>query len=336
MIVRARHPGYDPTVLPEVLQANASARPEDTREVQTLRTALGADIGDLSLLRAYPNLRVLEILYAPGLETLRGLEACPHLTTLSVRWCPRLREVSALSSLRQLVVLGLEGCPEVGSLDGLGEYPCLERLVLGSCRIQDVVGVSMPALRSVTLDSLHQLRTIAWLGETRHLLGVRMLDVPALDSLHGLEGCTQLTALQLHAAEARDDGDSALRDITALKGCDSLTRLALSGCTKLEDIQVLRKLHGLTEVYLTRSAVSDVSPLADLPNLTELGLVGCGQLRDVTALKGNAGLRQLYLDKSGVPVEQIRGRLRKVSKPSDGGDIGRKEFEAGVAAAVSH
>ena len=77
----------------------------------------------------------------------------------------------------------------------------------------------------------------------------------------------------------------------------SVTRLFLSGCTRVKDLAALQSLCKLQELHLSGcTGVSDLAALQGLSHLQELYLNGCTGVSDLTALKGLGSLQILILN----------------------------------------
>jgi len=117
------------------------------------------------------------------------------------------------------------------------------------------------------------------------LSGLDVLGLPR-DAFAGLSGLTRLDL----------SGCGHLREIESLSGLSRLQQLDLSGCKRLDTVQPLAGLTSLQKLALGGcKQLVDVAPLRDLSSLQRLELGGCEQLRELPPPANLASLLQLDL-----------------------------------------
>ena len=123
-----------------------------------------------------------------------------------------------------------------------------------------------------------------------------------ISNLTGLEGATNLTALDLGAefveAERRSINSNSVSDLSPLVGLVNLTDLTL-GDNNISDISPLAGLTNLTWLWLPDNSISDISSLSGLTNLTGLGLMD-NNISDLSPLSGLTNLTWLILGDNNI------------------------------------
>ena len=145
-----------------------------------------------------------------------------------------------------------------------------------------------------------RLNDISDIKNCTKLTNVSLYDNPALQSLNGLEACTELETLYGY--------NSNIGDINALSNCKKLTTARLYN-NKISSISALANLKNLTSLSLYNNNISDLSPLESLiengkikftslnlsNNLLQTTTVGGHNNIDTLTKLFNAGLRSLNI-----------------------------------------
>ena len=117
-----------------------------------------------------------------------------------------------------------------------------------------------------------------------------------ISDLAGLEGATNLTALDLGTEQVQQRvwrNNNSITDISVLQGLTKLEVLDLER-NSITDISTVAGLTNLTELYLRNNLISDISPLAGLNKLTRLHLDFNG-ISNISSLTGLTNLEILTL-----------------------------------------
>lgn len=222
------------------------------RQVRALQT----DIVDDALVEAVPDLEFLSV----GRVDVdpRVVVRFGRLRSLSVA---ALKGPLDFRELPELEWLGIDEC-EPGNLDGLlAGHRRLWSLRVGRYPFADLTPLGRLRLRRLSIGNSRRLTSLegaAALAPT--LEGLDLWMLPALASLDGIEGLTNLEVLEL----------SNLRRITTLDWVQRLPRLRLLNVFDLKNVESLGPLAGhpsLEFVTFGRTKDLDLEPLASIPNL---------------------------------------------------------------------
>lgn len=230
------------------------------REIE-LNQAKGWQGSDLDFLRAFPDLRVVEVVdlnidNVEGIHALRDLtslvlltysrtplrfEAFPVLRDCDFDW--GRRRVTGLGECSHLRHLSVVRMPSE-DLKGLSRLTGLKSLWIGSSPIRSLDGVS-------TLLALTEL----------HLRGLRKLE-----ALDGVECLSMLEYLEL-------DTCRRVESIECVRNLGHLRSLYVNNCGPIESLSPIANLLELEEVLFfesTNVVDGDLAPLTRLPRLRNL------------------------------------------------------------------
>jgi len=118
------------------------------------------------------------------------------------------------------------------------------------------------------------------------------VQIPAYVTIDGEEYSTALTELDLSSRDLGND------DIQNLRYMVNLTELWL-GENQISDITPITGLVNLTRLHLGRNQISDITPLAGLTNLEWLHL-GENQISDIAPVAGLTDLSSLFLNENQI------------------------------------
>ena len=192
------------------------------------------------------------------LEKLKGIDRFSYSEIQNVDF------LSDLSDLNVTEQINLEGCESLENVDGLQGLTNLKSLDLSFCN--------------------------------------------SLQNANGLEGLTNLTKLDLGGCTSLQNVD-VLQGLTNLKilrlGEDTFTALQSRGA-----LGVLKSLPNLTKLDLSDcSSLENIDGLKGFTNLTKLDLFGCSSLENVDGLKGCTSLTHLYLVECRSLPRKLRTRF---------------------------
>ena len=242
-------------------------------------------------------------------------------TVRSIVTSTTVRARTSLPRISELLLFGYTPLPDAETLRNL---PSLVRLWAGWA----------PGKPALALDALPE--GLEALGLCRHSLGwgksasprfaelTRLSNLRALalndcwpqDTIAPLAGLTQLVRLRADAPRGWSalSACTALEDVTvirprlanlrSLKTWTHLRRLTLtgSGVRSLAGIEAFTRLEELRLVMLT---VDDLSPLTGLPCLADIALTGLSRAHDLTPLGTLPSLRRLVISRAGGEYRDI-------------------------------
>jgi hypothetical protein len=256
-----------------------------------------------------------------AVEVVLALARCPLLRSVAIHGRAGLVDIKPFASYSQLRYVYLADCDGLSDLSPLAECPLLESVeCAGSTRITDVsyLGACSKLRKFVStgtghVDGIEALSkeiefldlacvTDADMVVLSHFSNLRVVSL-GFDSedepdIRPLGQCSQLRCVQF-------DGESDVRDVTALGACRHLTHFfsgenerrilgigALSStlecvqlsCATNEDAQVLGTFSNLRKVNFLDSDLDEVSSLGLCTLLESFIFVGCYGIRDISAL----------------------------------------------------
>lgn len=228
----------------------------------------GGTITDLELLRYFPNVRHVQIVYLEqSLESFDGLRHLrtdlESLTIARTRARLDVRQLQRFPQLRSLIVDG-----RARRFDHLAALSLLEHLTLASVTLPDLSAL-------VPLGNLRSLEIHA--GGTR--------DIGLLPSVGTL-------------ASVRLSGINGLEDVDALADVSTLRSLRLEASPKVHALPSFGRSTELRRVWLeSLRGVRDLAPVADAPALELLTVVGGQRFgpADFAAFRGHLTLRSAYI-----------------------------------------
>ena len=218
-----------------------------------------------------------------------------------------LRDVSRLAVLGGLVTLNLSG-NEIMDLTPLTALTGLRSLYLDNNPIRDLSPLyAMTNLKSLSIKGIEITET--QLSElSKALPGCAIHSEQAQQEQQDISfgGVTFASDVQ-----DLDLSDMGIWDISALSGCQYITRLNLSGNT-VSDLSPLMNMPYLQWLDISNNNVSDLRPLMGISSLSFLNASG-NAISSTSALSMMTGIGTLYLD--GNPIRDFSGlrRLRNIS-----------------------
>ena len=271
-----------------------------------------ARLTNLTLL-ALPNNSISNISPLSGLTNLTGLFLSGNAVS----------NISPLSGLTDLTALDLEdnSIADISPLvenTGLGSgdrvwlegnplnsasinthIPALQRrgvTVEFDAVIAEPVVIPDPNLRAAIEDALGKASgdTIT----TVDMAKLTRLVAPNanISDLTGLEGATNLTALDLGTEQVQQRvwrNSNSITDISALQGLTKLEVLDLES-NSITDISTVARLTSLTELTLRDNSIENISAVRGLTNLKLLNLSG-NPITDISVVAGLTNLTDLFL-----------------------------------------
>lgn len=245
-----------------------AAGPLDAVRQINLRS-LRAHVATADVLRAFPQLKTLELEYRDDPADLSALVGFAPLRELTVVHAPQ-RVLDTIAKLQQLEVLDLrEG--SFTKLADFGALTNLRRVDLNGAAVSSLVGLEKTKLTALELarTKVTNLKPVREMTSLRKL-GINQTRVTDLAPLAGL------TALEeLNAAE------SAVKSLAALAA-----------------------LTALTTVDVNQTAVGDIKPLAQATKLRDLNLADT-RVRSLTPLHGLRALAFLGVSKGAISATEL-------------------------------
>lgn len=208
----------------------------------TRECAVTAEIGDLSDLSLFPNLKYLVLsgaFYLEDLAFVKGMDALTHLyiSMSSLSSLAGIEEAAALESLTVNQSLLLSDFDRVD----LGKLKKLSKLDLSENLCEELPDLS-------GCDSLVYLA----------------LDANRITDLSRIGGCTSLRILTV--------SQNRISDLSSLSGMDGLVLLYASE-NEISDLKPLASLSALEALDLDANQIDDLSPLTGCENLKTLMVV---------------------------------------------------------------
>ncbi|KAL5714391.1 hypothetical protein ACHQM5_016358 [Ranunculus cassubicifolius] len=227
------------------------------------------------------------------IEKLPLLSVESRLLQLLLRGCKNLKQLPPLV-LPQLQVLDLSGSTNFSTFndDSLDKLSCLRKLDLSATQVANLPSLSKcNNLQKINLSSCLKLKTLPCV-ET--LESLEVLDLSGatsfkefLDVSLGKKGEGGIQELIL--------SDTRVEQIPLLSECQSLHKLILSGCSKLE-LPNLGSLMRLEVLDLSGSQLAEFPFLSSCTNLCHLILRDCPNILQLPSLEELA--RLVFLDLS--------------------------------------
>jgi Leucine-rich repeat (LRR) protein len=226
----------------------------------------------------------------------------PELTNLSelvLADCSSLRTLGGMPELPNLQQLNLSGCP-LENLEGMPDLPNLETLVLDDCSDLRTLSEmpSLPKLRYLSLNGCEKLENYE-----------RMLQHYIYTGPEGEIGNRRKVFERVRAFLRTGSGwlDFSGLNISKLPAFSSnlpgLTRLKISNCPNLQNVEDLGTLTALRELHLSNCPnLHNVEGLGTPTALKVLVLSNCPNLQNVETLKTLSSLTTL--DLSNCPLLQ--------------------------------
>jgi Leucine-rich repeat (LRR) protein len=189
--------------------------------------------------------------------------------------------------------------------------------------LQHLVG-HVHNMKAVTLVDMRSHEDLADLDGMQYYRTVETCEFGkciGLKDVSALGGCASLTRLDLHECEQ-------VEDITALGQCTALTSLDLSSCDSIENISALRKCTRLASLVMYESkGIDSLSALEACVSLTRLDLHGCSAVVDVAPLRTCTALTELNLSRCNEDLKDITalGALTSLTQLQLWGLIGLRE-----------
>ena len=214
-----------------------------------------------------------------------------------------LRDVSRLASLGGLVTLNLSG-NEIMDLRPLAGLTGLRTLYLDNNPIRDFSPL-------YTLENLKSL-SIKGIELTESQLSALSMALPNC-AVHSEKAQQEIQDISFGGVTFSSDAadldlsDMGIWDISALSGCQYITRLNLSG-NNISDLSPLMNLPYLQWLDISYNNVSDLKPLMGISPLYFLN-ASHNAISGTSAFTMMSGLNTLYLDSN--PIRDFSG-LRKL------------------------
>lgn len=182
---------------------------------------------DFSWLGPQPTLKVLDLDWVYGLDSLAGLENLDSLERIELGNLPDLIDFGDMPSLPRLEYLNVHGCESLVDLSGLGALPSLRDIRISYSGLTSLTGIySAPMLTYVYLGSLSMLQTLDGLPSSSAEVRVVCTSITGVTDLSPLTGLGTVGELTVEYCEDLVDlGDVAFSDSARLQvySCDSLT-----------------------------------------------------------------------------------------------------------------
>ncbi len=212
------------------------------RQVNRLTLRAGEGLTSLPL----GQLRTANLLHLEDLPSLTSMQGFKRLTTLNSLEVVNtgLSDFSGLAALTSLRYLSASNDPALTTLKGLEQLTFFQDLALAHLpALVTLDGLGVGGRGFVDIEDAPQLIDISALAAPWDIDYLRLVDVDALQGLHGFEDVTSAIYLTLIS-------DDALIDLSALSGLTDLDGLEIRDNATLSSLVGLENISGIYESFV--------------------------------------------------------------------------------------
>ena len=267
----------------------------------------------INSLKDFKNLNEADLMCNLNLENLDGLENNQNLIFLCAQFC-NLKNIIGVKGCTKLKTVTLRNNSNLESLVGLEDSKDLDFLFTPLCNINDVTALKDNVkLRYLNLGSNVNLQSIIalknctgirklYLDNNVNMIGTEVRDALADPITHVLQNCgknyaipskyniyfTTLTSYNYANLDLTDDSD----EINSLKNKTNVTRLNLSGNSKLSDEklqEILSTMTGLKYLSLTNLQLKSLNFMNNVTGIVELDIRNCNLMASDLSILNTKG-----------------------------------------------
>jgi len=273
-------------------------------QLEAIDLSTNAKLQSINGLRtSHATLKNINLEYCGDLGDIDALANATELTQINLSHCASIKQVQALSASTKIKHLYIEGCSALTSLEGI----TASVITPGSYyRVYSLKGCK----------NLKNLKGLPSLGEGYNSLELE--DMPALESLEGLQSSPQVKTLRMR--------NISVRDIAQMTCLESLQDVSIDKASNLDTVAVLGQLAQIQTVSLSGGAslkelpeqwpqsleklslhdFSEISSLGDLPTgLNHLEVRNCPKITSVTGVPLACHLSELVIDQHMLDLSVI-------------------------------
>ena len=273
---------------------------------EATRTLLGMTSADTIMSDDLWSIASLEL--PETVADLTDLSLFTSLRSLTIHNISGL-DFSVLNQLTTLEYLDLSGCTiSSNSMEAIGSLNTLRTLILDSCALTDISGLSH--LTKITeLDlSNNSIKDISVLSLMLELQNVTLINNP-LESIAGLTTCAALQNVNIGNCGISSIGPLAdksqlltlnaannqISDLAPLKNCGALETLIING-NQVADISVLGGLHHLKVFNGNNNLITAIPDFDETKSELVRFSANYNQIEDLSGLAGVSSLNYVALD----------------------------------------
>ena len=300
-------------------------------------------ISSIEALEGFSNIYELDLMCNSTLSNLKGLENHSSVVYLATHAC-NLTDISGLQGTTGLKYFTIHTNSNLTNLNGLEQSMSLDTMLAYSCNITDITSLAnhtnlkyLSLYSNVNLENVITLGTLTglkqlYLASNEKMIGTEVRDALANPTTHILQNCggnysipskyniyfATLTSYDYSNMNLTDDSD----EINALKNRTNVTRLNLSGNSKLSNAklqEILSTMTGLKALSLngcTNLSSIDFIGQGKVTGLMELDLRNTNSsLTDLSNLNNYAtNLKTLILSNTNTDMSKIQTTINRISE----------------------
>lgn len=261
------------------------------------------------------------------LQSINGLRSShATLKNINLEYCGDLGDIDALANATELTQINLTHCASIKQVQALSASTKIKHFYIEGCSVlTSLEGITTPVITPGShywvyslkgCKNLKNLKGLPSLGEGYKYLELE--DMPALESLEGLQPSPQVKTLRMRQVGVRDIAQmtclESLQDVSIDKASNLVSvavfgqlaqtqTLSLSGGASLKELpeqwpQSLKKL--------SLHDFSEISSLGDLPTgLNHLEIRNCPKITSVTGVPSDCHLSELVIDQHMIDLSVI-------------------------------
>ena len=301
----------------------------DELEAPSLVKANLKNIGlsNIEALSQSTQLEQIDLSKNAKLQSINGLRSS-HATLKNINFagCGDLENIDALANATKLNQINLSHCASIKQVQALSASTKIEHLYIEDCSaLTSLEGITASV---ITPGSYYRVYSLKGCKNLKNLKGLPSLgagydsleleDMPALESLEGLQPSPQVKTLRMRNIGVRD-----MAQITNLK---SLQDVSIDKASNLASVAVLGQLAQIQTASLSGGALlkelpeqwpqslkklslcdfSEIFSLGDLPKgLNHLEIRNCPKITSVTGISSDCHLLELEVDQHMIDLSAI-------------------------------
>jgi len=261
------------------------------------------------------------------LQSINGLRSShATLKNINLEYCGNLGDIDALENSTELFQINLSHCTSIKQIQALSASTKIEHLDIEGCSaLTSLEGVTVPV---ITPGSHYWVYSLKGCKNLKNLIGLPSLgegykhleleDMPALESLEGLQASPFIKTLRMR--------NIGVRDIAQLTSLDAVEDISLDKIKNLSSLAVLSELSqvqsislseggSLTEVPkhwpqpLKKICLRDLSKLSNLGEfpigLNNLEIRNCPKIRSLAGMPSDGHLSELVIDQHMMDLSAV-------------------------------
>jgi hypothetical protein len=261
------------------------------------------------------------------LQSINGLRSShATLKNINLEYCGNLGDIDALENSTELFQINLSHCTSIKQIKALSASTKIEHLDIEGCSaLTSIQGINTPVITPGShywvyslkgCKNLKNLKGLPSLGEGYKYLELE--DMPALDSLEGLQPSPFIKTLRMR--------NIGIRDIAQLTSLDALQDISLDKIKNLSSVAVLGELSQVQSISLSEGVsltelpkhwpqslkkismhdFSKILNLGDFPTgLNHLEIRNCPKITSVAGIPSDCHLSELVIDQHMMDLSAV-------------------------------